>query len=98
MSNICTELVTQAIEEALATGEPLRQEEGASVLGDKFEDRLLAIVEAADLSVSYRVIVEATAWDDAYAPLETDPKAMLRKLAYACLVAEAKCQVANLVS
>lgn len=88
LNTTCSDYVIKAIQETKATGEPLLEE--PKILSDQLQDRLQDISLEAELEVIYQIITTAFAWDDSYAPLTTEPKDMLRQLAYACLIAEAK--------
>ena len=91
MPTTCAEFAREAIEDAKSAGEALLDEEG--LLSDELQERLENFSKFYRLDAVYHIVITANGWDDSYAPHTTDPKNMLRQLAYACLIDEAKDQV-----
>jgi hypothetical protein len=87
----CKSRVRIAIDETKNANEPLLDDDG--LLSDELQDRLEDVSKKLELHKVYDIVITATAWDDSYAPLTTSPTGMLRQLAYACLIDEAKEQV-----
>lgn len=96
LSSACNDYVTKAIKSTMDAQEPLLDEPG--ILSDQLQDRLDDLSKELDLVTVFQIIVSAYAWDDSYAPLTTEPKDMLRELAYACMIAEAKQHINDMLS